>query len=470
MLCGVALGSIGCTMAPRYKRPTAPVPEQWPEGEAYEEVRSSADAPEAMDLKWREFFTDSKLQEVISLAVANNRDLRLAALNVDRVRAQYNIQRAELLPKVSATGVGTKQRTSADFSSDGVSTIEEAYSANLGVAAWELDFFGRIRSLKNQALDEYLATAEARRGAQISLVSEVARVYLTLAADQENLQLAQSTFDTQQKAYELVRQRFEAGLATRLDLRRAQTPVEVARVDIASYSQQVAQDMNALNLLTGSPAPRELLPANLSEVIPPREVAAGLSSETLLQRPDVMAAEYRLKGAYAFIGAARAAFFPRISLTSSIGTASSELDGLFDEGRDTWMFSPQAVMPIFDARTWAGLRISKVEREIALTQYEKAIQSAFRDVADALAVKGTIDRRVAAQQSLVEAVSETYTLSEQRFSKGIDSYLGVLDAQRSLFAAQQVLINLRLAKYASNVALYAVLGGGADQPGQEDAE
>jgi multidrug efflux system outer membrane protein len=246
--------------------------------------------------------------------------------------------------------------------------------------------------------------------------------------------------------------------------------VEVARGDIARYSQLVAQDLNALDLLTGTPAPRGALPRDLSGVTPPQEISPGLSSEVLLGRPDVMAAEYRLKGAYAFIGAARAAFFPRISLTSSIGSASSDLDALFDEGRKTWLFSPQAVMPIFDARTWAALRVSKVQREMALAEYEKTIQSAFRDVADALAVKGTIDRQVAAQQSLVQAVSETYTLSEQRYANGIDSYLGVLDAQRSLFAAQQGLINLRLAKYANDVALYAVLGGGVDRDEPEATE
>jgi len=467
---GIAVCATGCTMAPKYTRPSAPIPAEWPSGAAYGQSDSITHATLPPDMNLLEFFTDEKLQQVIKLALTNNRDLRLAALNVKRARAIYGIQRNELLPTVDAVGGGSKQRVPADLSSSEKPMTKEQYSANLGIAAWEIDFFGRIRSLKNRALDEYLATNEARRSAQIALVSEVARVYLTLAADQENLQLAQSTFETQQAVYDLVQKRFDAGLATRLDLRRSQIPMDAARRDIARYRQMVAQDQNALYLLAGSPAPKEILPVNLSSITPSKEISPGLSSETLLNRPDIMAAEYRLKGAYAFIGAARAAFFPRISLTSSIGTASSELSGLFDSGSDTWNFAPQAVMPIFDARTWAALRVSKVDREIVLTQYEKTIQTAFREVADVLAVQGTIDHQVSAQQSVVDAVEETYRLSGRRYTNGIDSYLGVLDAQRSLFAAQQGLISLRLAKYANNVRLYAVLGGGGDQPRTSDGE
>ena len=271
-----------------------------------------------------------------------------------------------------------------------------------------------------------------------------------------------STLESQQEAYALVKKRFDVGVATELDLKRAQIPLDTARGDLARYTQLVAQDKNALDLLAGAPVPEEWLPPDLSTVAPPREVAAGLSSEALLRRPDIMAAEHRLKGAYANIGAARAALFPRISLTTSIGTASNQLSGLFDAGRDTWAFMPQIVMPIFDARVWAALRVSKTDREIILTQYEKTIQTAFREVADALAVQGTIDEQVAAQQSLTVALSDSYRLATQRYTKGIDSYLGVLDAQRAHFAAQQGLVSLRLAKLASQVRLYAVLGGGGE--------
>lgn len=453
----------GCTLAPKYTRPEAPVPAAWPTGAAYDNAQASPGAPEAAGLAWREFFTDERLRKVIETALNDNRDLRLAALNVERARALYGIRRAELLPAVDAAGNGSKQRLSADLLAPGDPRTREKYSLDLGIASWEIDFFGRIRSLKDRALEEYLATDEARRGVRIALISEVARGYLVLAADRERLKLSQATLDTQQAAYDLTRKRYDAGLANELDLRRAQTPVDAARGDVARFLQSEAQDRNALNLLAGTKVPEEMLPVDLGNVTPPREVSPGLSSEALLRRPDIMAAEHRLKGAYAFIGAARAAFFPRIALTTSIGTASDELSGLFRSGTTTWNFAPQIVMPIFDARVLAAYRVSKADREIVVAQYEKTIQAAFREVADSLAVKGSMDRQVAAQQSLAVAVSETYRLAEKRYTKGVDSYLGVLDAQRSLYAAQQGLVSLRLAKLANQVTLYAVLGGGGDQ-------
>jgi len=462
LLAGIVLFLGGCSLAPKYTQPKAPIPVEWPQGAAYEETGAAAGATTIPALSRQDFFTDARLQKVIETALSNNRDLRLAALNVERARAMYGIQRAELFPTVNAVGSGSKQRVPADLSSTGKSMTVEQYGVNLGIASWEIDFFGRIRSLKDRALEEYLATEEARRSAQIALVSEVARVYLTLAADRENLKLARSTLETQQRVYDLVRRQYEVGLVTELDLRRAQTPVDAARGDVARFTQLAAQDQNALNLLAGSPVPEDLLPEDLSSVTPPREISPGLSSEVLLSRPDIVAAEHRLKGAYAFIGAARAAFFPRISLTTSAGTASDELSGLFGSGSAAWSFIPRITMPIFDARTWAALRVSKADRRILLTRYEKAIQTAFREVADALAVRGTINRQVSAQQSLVNAVAETYRLSNKRYTKGIDSYLSVLDAQRSLFAAQQGLISLRLAGLANQVRLYAVLGGGGE--------
>ena len=462
LLAGIVLFLGGCSLAPKYTQPKAPIPVEWPQGAAYEETGAAASATTIPELSRQEFFADKHLQKIIETALNNNRDLRLAALNVERARAMYGIQRAELFPAVNAVGSGSKQRVPADLSSTGKSMTVEQYGVNLGIASWEIDFFGRIRSLKDRALEEYLATEEARRSAQIALVSEVARVYLTLAADRENLKLVRSTLETQQRVYDLVRRQYEVGLATELDLRRAQTPVDAARGDVARFTQLAAQEQNALNLLAGSPVPEDLLPADLSSVTPPREISPGLSSEVLLSRPDIVAAEHRLKGAYAFIGAARAAFFPRISLTTSAGTASDELSGLFSSGSAAWSFIPRITMPIFDARTWAALRVSKADRKIVLTRYEKAIQTAFREVADALAVQGTINRQVSAQQSLVNAVAETYRLSNKRYTKGIDSYLSVLDAQRSLFAAQQGLISLRLARLANRVRLYAVLGGGGE--------
>jgi multidrug efflux system outer membrane protein len=460
LLVGIAVFLDACTLAPKYKQPKAPIPAEWPQGPAYKEGGVREAGPIATKIKWSEFFTDPKLQKVIEMALNNNRDLRLAALNVERARALYGVQRAELFPLVSAVSSGSKQRVPADLSATGKSMIVEQYSVNLGITSWEIDFFGRIRSLKEKALHEYLATEQARRSAQISLMSEVARAYFTLAADRENLKLARSTLETQQDTYHLIKRMYELGLASELDLRRAQTQVEAARQDVFRFTQLVAKDQNALNLLAGSPVPEELLPPDLESVDPPKDISPGLSSDVLLHRPDIAAAEHQLKAAYANIGAARAAFFPRISLTTSVGTMSLELTDLFSAGSRIWNFAPQIVIPIFDARTWAAYRVSKTLQKIALTQYEKAIQTAFREVADTLAVKGTVDEQLSAQRSLVNALAETYHLSRQRYTNGIDSYLSVLDAQRALYAAQKGLISLRLAKLANHVRLYAVLGGG----------
>ncbi len=463
---GMAVLLGACSLAPKYSRPEAPVPAEWPAGPAYGETGAPPGAPgspAAPELLWREFFRDPRLQGVIGMALSNNRDVRLAALSVERARGLHGIQRAELLPAVDAVGSVRKERapTSA-FGGGGQSVIIERYDVNLSVSSWEIDFFGRIRSLSDRALEEYLASEQALRSARILLVAGVAETYLALAADRENLRLSESTLETQKAAYDLVRRRADLGLASELDLRRAQTSVDAARADVARFTQLAAQDENALTLLAGAAVPRELLPADLESVSPPEEVSAGLSSEVLLRRPDVLAAEHLLKAAHANIGAARAAFFPRISLTAAAGTASGELSALFESGTRAWRFLPEAVLPIFDARIWPALAVSKVDRETAVAQYEKAVQTAFREVADALAVRGTVDRQISAQQSLVDASAETYRLSNVRYTKGIADYLGVLDAQRSLYAAQQGLIAVRLAGIANQVRLYSVLGGGAD--------
>ena len=455
----------GCTMAPKYTRPEAPVPAAWPSGPAYKETAAAPGATAAADLPWREFFTDARLQKIIETALHNNRDLRLAALNVERGRALYRIQRAELLPKVETGIIASKQRLKMS-GSPGLVTLEE-YGVNLGISNWEIDFFGRIRSLSKKALEEYLATAQARRSAQILLISEVANAYLTLAADRENLKLAQSTLEAQRASHKVIRRRFEVGLTPELDMRQAQTRVDAARVDVARYTELAALDENALNLLAGSTVPADLLPGELSAVKPLPEVSPGMSSEVLLHRPDILQAEHMLKAANASIGAARASFFPRISLTTALGTSSGELAGLFKPGSYVWNYAPQIVLPIFDARTYAGLKATKVEREITLTQYERAIQGAFREVADTLARRGTLGDQLEAQQSLLDATARTYQLSNARYQKGIDIYLNVLDAQRSLYAAQQGLIAIRLAKLANQVRLYAVLGGGDASPPPE---
>lgn len=447
----------GCTLAPKYKRPEPPIPSSWPKGEVYKEIGAGSEAEE---VKWEEFVGDERLNKVLQITLSNNRDLRIAALNVEEARAYYGIQRMELFPTFDLTGFGSKERVPADLSETGKRMTRESYSVDFGILSWEIDLFGRIRSLKEKALEEYMATEETRRGIEISLLSSVAQTYFSLAADRENLNLARSTLKAQESIYRLIRLRFENGLASLLDLKRAQTQVETARGEVARYAELVAQGENALNLLAGTQVPEELLPQGLWEVTPPMEVSPGIRSEVLLRRPDILSAEHQLKALNANIGAARAAFFPQISLTATLGTASNELSGLFKSGSGTWSFVPQIVAPIFDTRTWLALKAVKVEREIALAQYEKAIQTAFKEVADALARRGTIKDRIVSQEALVQALKETYRLSYLRYEKGIDSYLNVLDAQRSLYSAEQVLINLQLSDLNNRVTLYKVLGGG----------
>jgi multidrug efflux system outer membrane protein len=452
----------GCSLAPNYTQPAAPIPAEWPQGPSYKDSRTTAEAQAAWKLSWQAFFTDPKLQQIIETALNNNRDLRLALLNVEKAAALYGIQKAELFPSINAAGAMSSQRIPADLSSSGAARTQDQYSVNLGVASWEIDFFGRIRSLKDSALENYLATDEAKRSAQILLIAATAGAYLNLAADRENLNLAKTTLQAQQDVYRIINRRYEVGLANEVDVKRSQTQVDTVRGDIARFTQQIALDENALNLLMGSPAPADLLSASLSDILGPQAFSSGISSEILLNRPDILAAEHRLKGANANIGAARAALFPRIALTTSVGTASSNLSGLFGSGSGTWSFAPQIVMPIFDARLWSAYDAARIESEIALTSYQKAIQVAFREVADALAVNGTVGEQLSAQQSLVNAVEIIYSRSELRYQKGIDSYLSVLDAQRTLNSARQGLIALRLARLANQVRLFAVLGGGGE--------
>ena len=456
--------SSGCTLAPEYFRPKDPVPAEWPQGDAYKKLKADA-IEKVAGIPWKEFFTDAKLRKVISRALKNNRDLRITALNVERAQAVYGVHRTGIYPSVGGSGKMDKQRFSADLVESGQPRSTEKYTLKAEIPSWELDFFGRIRSLTDQALEEYLATEEARRSAELALVSQVARAYLTLAADQENLKLAQATLKSQQDSYDLIDKSYANGLANELDLRRAQTEVEAAERDIPRFTRMVAQDRNALDLLVGAPVPKKLLPAKLSSVAALKEIDPGLPSAVLLNRPDIAAAEHKLKGAYAYIGVARASVFPRISLTASAGTASDALDGLFGSGTGIWSFVPELQIPIFDSRVWSALKTSEIDRKILLAQYEKTVQTAFKEVADALAVQGTISDQLAAQEALVASAEVTYKLSDKRYTMGLDSYLSVLDAHRSLYAQQQAVISLRLARLASQVTLYAVLGGGQKEQG-----
>lgn len=450
----------GCPRPSQYVRPGLPVPPTWPGGSANQ--AGAPNAPAAADMKWQEFFTDQRLQSVIELALANNRDLRVAALNIAKVQALYQIQRAELYPTVAVSANADGYRVPANLASKSHPETVSEYTVGLGTASWELDLFGRIRSLKSRALEEYLATEQARSAAQISLVAAVANSYLALAADRENLRLAQVTLDAQQASYELILRTRELGIASDLELRQAQTQVDAARVDIARYSGQVALNENALNLLVGAPVATGMLSDDLGKIAALKDVAPGLPSDVLLRRPDILSAEHQLKAAYANIGAARAAFFPRITLTAAAGIASSDLTNLFKPAAGTWSFAPQVTLPIFDSGArQANYKAAQVDRDIAIAEYEKSIQAAFREVSDSLSLRTTLVAQQNALESLVNTLEETYRLSEARYNGGIDSYLSVLVAQRSLYAAQQQLVSVRLARLSNLVVLYKVLGGGA---------
>jgi outer membrane protein, multidrug efflux system len=451
----------GCSaLAPSYSRPAAPVPAAWPGRTG--ELQPAADKAVAA-IPWRDFFVDPQLRQVIDLALTNNRDLRVALLNVERTRSLYQIERANLLPNVEADAAGSAKRVPADLSGSGRAEVVRQYSVGLGVTSYELDLFGRVRSLKEQALQQFFASEEGRRAAQLSLVSQVAASYLTLAADREGLRLAHETLKSQEAAYRLIESRYKAGVASGLDLQQARTSVAAAKVGISIYTTLVEQDRNALDLLAGATVPAQLLPTGLPQtLVAVQEIAPGLPSEVLLRRPDILQAEDRLKAANANIGAARAAFFPRITLVSSLGTGSAELSGLFQSGSMTWNFAPQITLPIFDAGSnRAALKVAKTDRDIAVAGYEKAIQGAFREVADALARRMTIDDQLAAQQALTDAVAQSYRLSQARYDKGVDSYLNVLDSQRALYSARQNLIGTRLTRLTNLVNLYKVLGGGS---------
>jgi multidrug efflux system outer membrane protein len=450
-----AFAATACTLAPNFERPQAPVPTTW------STPSTETTAPVAAELPGHDYVTDPRLLELIDLALANNRDLRVAALNIERARAMYRIQRADLYPSLDLSGGQNAQRIPADLSQTGESMITRQYSAGIGTS-WELDFFGRVRSLRDQALESYLATEEARRSAQISLVAEVTNAWLALAADHELLDLSRRTFATQQQSVNLIRQGVDAGAASALDLSQARTAMERARADSARYTAQLTRDQNALALLAGTTVPENLQAVKLGDAIATlTELPAGIPSEVLIRRPDVLQAEHLLRAANANIGAARAAFFPNISLTASAGTASATLDDLFEAGTGTWTFAPHITLPIFHAGALrANLDRAEIERDIQVAQYEKTVQSAFREVADALADRATLSEQLDARRAVTDAANESYRLSDARYRSGIDSHLVLLDAQRSQYAAEQELIVTRLTEASNRVVLYKVLGGG----------
>ncbi|WP_322046422.1 efflux transporter outer membrane subunit [Paraburkholderia sp. J67] len=476
----VACLTSACTLEPHYTQPAAPVSSAYPTGAAYDSQPTdgarSAQGHAAVDIGWRDFFKDPRLQKIIELSLQNNRDLRVSVLKVAQARAQYRIERANLLPTLDATGTGTRTRTPANLSETGRATVSADYEAAAG-ASWELDFFGKVRSLSNQALHTYLSTAEARKAAEITLVSEVADQYLTMIAYDDSLKVTKATLDSAQKSYELTKVEYDTGTGSELDLREAAGTMQEAHANYESQLRLRAQAENALVLLVGAPLPADLpagLPLDSQDLL--ADIPADLPSTLLTRRPDILEAEETLKAANANIGAARAAFFPSISLTGQFGYASASLGSLFKPGQLAWDFGPTITMPIFEGgANKASLDVAKLEKDEDVAAYEKAIQTAFREVADGLAARGTYDTQISDLRAYTESQQRRYTLSDLRYRNGVDSYLSVLTAQSDLYTAQQSLISANLDRLTNLVDLYQYLGGGwiantGDKPRNADSD
>lgn len=440
----------GCQIMPTFFKPGAPVPASYPSAD-------SATAKPVADIGWNDFFQNPDLREAISTALNNNRDLKTAILRIEEARALYNIQRADQLPTVNATGGLTTSRQLLA----GTMRENTVYQVGLGMAAFELDFFGRVKNLSAATLSQYMATEEARRAFQISLIGEVAKAWLTERALAEQKQLAERTYKARESSRELVKKRLDAGIANALEFQQSETLVQSARVSMLALRRQHALAVNALTLLTGSSMKLPPQTATLSTQVITADIGAGLPSDLLAHRPDIRAAEQRLRASQANIAAARAAFFPRISLTAGFGLASGDLGDLFDTSSRTWNFAPQLVLPIFDnGRNKSGLSLAEVRSNIAITDYEKTIQVAFREVADALAARATLTEEIEAQKAVRDAQFERLSLAQARYQNGISSYLDVLDAERELFNAEQALVQSQLLKLTNAVDLYRSLGGG----------
>jgi len=472
----------GCTLDPHYERPAAPIPAAYPKGDAYESTtvaRTAADADAsatsttsttsttsatsattavtpalASDTAWRNFFRDERLQRLIEIALANNRDLRVAALNVAEYEAQYRITRAALGPSVTGTGSLTRERTQG--------AIASSSDVSVGTTSWEVDFFGRLRSLKRQALENYLATDASRQSTQISLIATVATDYLTLLADERLLQLTENTVKSDQSTYDVTRRVQQLGNASLLDVQQAQNSLASAKASLASYRRAVAQDRNNLTAVLGAPIPDDLPPARaFDDESMFADIGAGVPSLLLTRRPDIVQAEHALKAANANIGAARAAFFPKIALTATAGTSSSTLSNLFKAGTGAWAFAPSVSVPIFDyGSNKASLDVARIEKQIEVADYESAIQTAFKEVSNALTARATYVDQVQADREYVASAQSYYSLAEARYKAGTDSFLTFLDAQRTLYTAQQQLATDILSRQSNLVTLYKVLGGG----------
>ncbi|WP_057092065.1 efflux transporter outer membrane subunit [Comamonas thiooxydans] len=442
----------GCSFAPTYERPAAPIPGNW-------SAASSASAASMQSLHWKDFVIDERLRSRIETALANNRDLRQTLLNVQTARAAYRVQRADQLPGLEAQASGNRQRLPADLSGTGAARVQSNYQAGAGLMAFELDLFGRVSSLSEAALMEYLATEEAARSVQISLVAEVIQASLAQDSARQRQALALCTLQAREKELQLMSERRKTGMASRLDEQEAQGQLEQARAEVERFERELRQAGNALDWLVGDG--RVQPAADLSATPLVQEIGPGLSSDLLVLRPDIRSAEYQLRARNASIGAARAAFFPRISLTGSYGSASSELSDLFAGGQRSWSFMPQLSLPIFDGgRNRANLEIAQLRKDMAVASYERSIQTAFREVSDALASVETLRREELARQRLVQTSANTLKLAELRYRAGVDSHLRYLDAQRTDYAQQMALIEVSAQRQMALATLFKALGGG----------
>ena len=457
------LGSVGlasCNFVPDYHRPAMPVAAQWPTGRAYPGA-SGQDGPTAAETRWEDFFRDAGLRRLITIALANNRDLRQAMLNVEAYRAEHRIQKSELIPSIGVSGSGNRQWLPGDVAISGQTGVQSQFEVAAGFSAYELDLFGRVHSLTEQALQAYFASDDARNSAQITLIGEVANAYLGWRADQDLLDLTDATLASYSRSLAIVERNERAGIVSALTVRQARGLVRQAETQKAILIRQIAQDQNALTLLLGAELPQDISRPQGLETVVDMDLPVGLPSDLLLRRPDIRAAEHQLLAANANIGAARAAFYPSISLTAGAGTTGFGVDRLFAPGSGTWALIPQINIPIFNSgRLKASLNYSEIQKDIGVAQYEKAIQSAFRDVADGLAARRTFSEQLASQAAAVKNDREYLGFARERFKTGIDGYLTVLDAERSLFSSQQELIVARRMQVSSEVMLYKALGGG----------
>ena len=444
----------GCSLAPHYERPEAPVAADW--------QVADANGTRAQALDWQTFIVDADLRRAVDTTLNNNRSLRQALLDIEAARAQYRIQRADRLPSINANASGNRQRLPADQSQTGRSEVTSVYQVGLGLAEYEVDLFGRVRNLSESALETYLATEEATRATQISLIAEVIQAYLTRDGALRRKALVEQTLDSRLASLELVSRRREVGAATALDYQEAVGLAEQAKAERESTERQLRQADNALALLLGTPDAGRLLPSTpRDELMVLQDIAPGTSSELIERRPDILASEHRLKARNADIGAARAAFFPRITLTGSVGSSSTELSGLFEGGSRAWSFAPTLSLPIFaGGRNRANLDLAEVRQDAAVADYEDTIQTAFREVADALAATDTLRREETARRALAESSRAAEALAEARYRGGVDDHLRYLDAQRSSFNDQTTLIQISTDRQLALADLFRALGGG----------